>query len=101
MKRIRKKFEFEKNDIRHTFVSAAMKAYPRDSSYWHRHCAHTEGVALRDYQNLMLSKPEAEEFFRIDPVSVVGWTDVTRRLFDPDGTRETMEEDQREDWEIE
>ena len=101
MKRIRKKFEFEKNDIRHTFVSAAIKAYPRDSSYWHRHCAHTEGVALRDYQNLMLSKPEAEEFFRIDPVSIVGWNDVTRRLFDPDGTRETMEEDEREDWEIE
>ena len=49
----------------------------------------------------MLSKPEAEEFFRIDPVSIVGWNDITRRLFDPDGTRETMEEDKREDWEIE
>ncbi|MDB4675580.1 hypothetical protein OAP08_03890 [Akkermansiaceae bacterium] len=91
MKKIRKMFEFEKNDIRHTFVSAAIKAYPRDSSYWHKHCAHTEGVAMRDYQNLMLSKPEAEEFFRIDPVSIVGWNDVTRRLFDPDGIETSFE----------
>ncbi|MDB4488542.1 hypothetical protein N9017_00335 [Akkermansiaceae bacterium] len=94
MKRLRKKFELEQNDIRHTFVSAAMKAYPRDTSYWHRHCAHTEGVAMRDYQNLMLSKPEAEEFFRLDPVSIVGWNDVTRRLFDPDGMNELLENQQ-------
>ncbi|MDB4566949.1 hypothetical protein N9Z78_03000, partial [Akkermansiaceae bacterium] len=94
MKRLRKKFEFEKNDIRHTFVSAAVKAYPKESSYWHRHCAHTEGVAMRDYQNLMLTKPEAEEFFRLDPVSIVGWNDVTRRLFDPDGMNELLENQQ-------
>jgi hypothetical protein len=44
----------------------------------------------------MLSKPEAEEFFRIDPVSIVGWNDVTRRLFDPDGMNELLEDQQEQ-----
>ena len=101
MKKIRRKFGFEKNDIRHTFVSAAIKAYPLQASYWHTHCAHTQGVALRDYQNLMLTKPQAEEFFTLDPVSVVGWNDITRRLFDPDGTKEMMEIFEEDEWEIE
>jgi hypothetical protein len=100
MKEIRKKFELEQNDIRHTFVSAVVKAFPRDSAYWHKHCAHSAGVATKHYQNLMLSKPEAEEFFRIDPVSIVGWNDVTRRLFDPDGIHQ-MFEDQEEHQRVE
>ena len=93
-KKIRRMLNFEENDIRHTFVSAAMKAFPREAHYWHRHCAHNQEVAMSDYQNLMLSKPEADEFFRIDPVSIVGWDDVTRRLFDPDGMNELLEIEQ-------